>query len=127
MLDNFQLYVNEYLKQSDSKDVISFGDDKWLSIKKLKSLVCLSFYHACIDAVVNHIAKNSILNDPNNNNKNIRSWFFQGEECEILRAGSSGWQKGKLKINVTLEFIPDESEDPSPLDDVRQELNKSDS
>jgi hypothetical protein len=32
--------------------------------------------------------------------------------------------KGKLKINVTLKFIPDKPETPeSILDDVRQELN----
>ena len=52
--------------------------------------------------------------------------FEEGQECEILKAGSSGWQKGKLKINVTLEFIPDEPElEKSPLDDVRQEINSN--
>ena len=55
------------------------------------------------------------------------SWFYQGEECEILKAGSNGWQKGRLKINISLEFIPDEPEEiKSPLDDVRQQIDSGD-
>ena len=39
-------------------------------------------------------------------------WLKDGEECEILKANSSGWQKGKikLKVNVTLDFVPNEPE-----------------
>ena len=70
------------------------------------------------------------LNSSNNgcltSNENSSAWFSQGEKCEILRAGSSGWDNGKIKINVTLEFIPDESEEAqSPLDDIRQETIQS--
>jgi hypothetical protein len=28
----------------------------------------------------------------------------------MLKAGTNGWQKGKLKIKVSVEFIPDETE-----------------
>ena len=34
----------------------------------------------------------------------------QGADSEILKVASNGWKKGKLKINVSLEFIPDEPE-----------------
>ncbi len=37
-------------------------------------------------------------------------WFGEGIDCEILKIGASGWQKGKVKIKTTLEFIPDEPE-----------------
>ncbi|MEG3439087.1 KGK domain-containing protein [Pannus brasiliensis CCIBt3594] len=51
----------------------------------------------------------------------------EGVPCEILKANSSGWQKGKLKIRVSVEFYPDEPESieppPSPLDDIRQSMS----
>ena len=49
--------------------------------------------------------------------------------CHLLKIGSKGWEKGKLKIQViykgktevALEFSPDEPPKPeSPLDDLRQ-------
>ncbi|MCY7385353.1 MAG: hypothetical protein LH628_22880 [Microcoleus sp. CAN_BIN18] len=65
-------------------------------------------------------------------------WFGQGIDCEILRVGAQGWKKGKikLKLNVTIEFCPDEpeieeipennesetSQPESPLDDLRRQL-----
>ncbi|MFW6296407.1 MAG: KGK domain-containing protein, partial [Halothece sp.] len=39
-----------------------------------------------------------------------------------------GWQKGKFRIRVALEFIPDEPENnqpESPLDDIRQQMNQN--
>lgn len=48
-----------------------------------------------------------------------------GIDAEILRISAKGWQKGTFKINVTLEFIPDEpdnSQPESPLDDLRETL-----
>ena len=59
--------------------------------------------------------------------------FNSIRDCQILKIGSQGWQKGKLKINicishsnenldkVCLEFCPDELIEPeSPLDDIRK-------
>ena len=65
------------------------------------------------------------------------SWYSEGRDCEILKLGSKGWQKGKIKIKVTVEFCPDEPEieetlvstqaevnqSQSPLDDIRQMMN----
>jgi hypothetical protein len=57
------------------------------------------------------------------------SKFFQeGIECEILKFNSEEWQKGKMKIKVTLEFCPDEpdiKEPESPLDDLRRKINEA--
>ncbi len=56
----------------------------------------------------------------------------EGIDCQILKIGSRGWQKGKLKIEVnrsfhsgqtqtSIKFCPDEPlEQKSPLDDIRQ-------
>ncbi len=119
MANSFNLNSNEYLQQCDSKDVISFNSDKWIGVGKLKEIVHRSFTKSGVDAAINYISKNSEL-------RNNVLWFNDGEKCEILKAGSQGWQKGKIKINITLEFIPDEPESiESPLDDVRQEIEQS--
>lgn len=55
-------------------------------------------------------------------------WFNQGKSCEILKLGSTGWQKGKVRLKVIVEFCPDEpevSEPESPLDCLRQQLIES--
>src|SRR4028118_81053 len=56
----------------------------------------------------------------------------EGIDCQLLRIGAKGWQKGKLKIEVnrsfqsgeaqtSIRFGPDEPLEPkSPLDDIRQ-------
>ncbi|MGL5806098.1 MAG: KGK domain-containing protein [Xenococcaceae cyanobacterium] len=65
---------------------------------------------------------NPILNEE----RNSWNWFDKGIECEILKVGAKDWQKGKVRLKVTLEFELDESEDnnsDSPLDDIRQTIN----
>lgn len=66
-------------------------------------------------------------------------WFKQGVDCEILRPDSKGWQKGKIRIRISLEFCPDDigeasnipslanTEQVASLDDIRQTLNHSNS
>ncbi|MDQ2097929.1 MAG: KGK domain-containing protein [Tychonema bourrellyi B0820] len=56
----------------------------------------------------------------------------EGIDCQILKIGSKGWQKGKVQIEVnkniksgetqtSIKFCPDEPlEQKSPLDDIRQ-------
>ncbi len=59
-------------------------------------------------------------------------WLGEGVNVEILKYGSPGWKKGKLRIKINLEFCPDEPEFPqrsnqhetreaeSPLDEIRR-------
>jgi hypothetical protein len=51
-----------------------------------------------------------------------------GTDSEILKVASSGWKKGRFKLKMAIEFIPDEpqiqdelnsSEYKSPLDEIR--------
>ena len=56
----------------------------------------------------------------------------EGIDCQVLKIGSKGWQKGKVQIEVnknfksgeaqtSIKFCPDEPLEPkSPLDDIRQ-------
>ena len=55
------------------------------------------------------------------------SWFKDGVPCEILKVNSNGWQKGKFRIKITLQFCLDEAEitqPESPLDDIRRKINE---
>ena len=56
----------------------------------------------------------------------------EGIDCQVLKIGSKGWEKGKVQIEVnkniksgetqiSIQFCPDEPlEQKSPLDDIRQ-------
>lgn len=120
MSNNFEVNINEYLHKCDLRDVLSFETDHLMNVSKFKNIVHHSFLSSGISSVCGYISNNSSL-------KNSNDWFYGGKKCEILQAGAKGWQKGKLKINVTLEFIPDEPEEKSPLDDVRQEIDRDNS
>ncbi|WP_016951684.1 KGK domain-containing protein [Anabaena sp. PCC 7108] len=57
----------------------------------------------------------------------------EGAACEFLSINGGGWRKGKVKLRMEFEFIPDEPESvslppvkpESPLDDLRAELLKN--
>ncbi|MDJ0690972.1 MAG: KGK domain-containing protein [Xenococcaceae cyanobacterium MO_188.B32] len=58
--------------------------------------------------------------------KNRKKWLVEGLDCEILSLGAKKWQKGKLRVNLTIEFCPDKPEEikpESPLDDIRKTIN----
>ncbi len=44
-------------------------------------------------------------------------WFGEGLECEALRFGTRGWQRGRVRIR--LEFCPDKEPAPKLLDSRR--------
>ncbi|NJN74077.1 MAG: hypothetical protein HC799_15315 [Limnothrix sp. RL_2_0] len=57
-----------------------------------------------------------------------KRWFTDGYEAEVLDVGGSGWKKGRVKINISVEFIPDDCEEvspESPLDDIRQSISNN--
>lgn len=64
--------------------------------------------------------------------KKLEKWFGEGVDCELLKLGAKGWQKGKLRVKLTVEFCPEQPEieesqtnnqSESPLDDIRQMIN----
>lgn len=55
----------------------------------------------------------------NNDNKDKRKkWLDEGVEVEVLKVGSLAWQKGKLRVKVTVEFCPDD--ESNCLDEFRE-------
>ena len=100
---NFNLKPNEFLDSCNSKDVISFGSAGTFTLRQLFRNISYAFNKPIIHAISKSIERelehkcdaNLLLNN--------------GKKCEILQAGSAGWQTGKLKlkVNLTLEFIAD--------------------
>lgn len=39
-----------------------------------------------------------------------KGWIDGGVECEVLQTSGGGWQKGKVKLSIRIEFVPDEPE-----------------
>ncbi len=140
--------MNKIFQPLDSDiDVLLFTQDTY-TVSKLKELIhedfCQKFSTKANDSnwVVTDIFKSVSINQALFQGEDITlKSSLEGITCQILRVGSSGWQSGKLrikiyteiihkknyweddkpKINVVLEFCPDELDQPeSPLDDIRQ-------
>ena len=126
----------------DNNDAVSFGMTM-LKMEKLRKTVNKLFSGWDLGETLDDLLRKENLNIEvpcNHPQKNwsYEEWFGKGIECEILRVGAQGWKKGKmkLKLNVTIEFCPDEpeveetpennesetSQPESPLDDLRRQL-----
>ncbi|PPS45761.1 KGK domain-containing protein [Chroococcidiopsis sp. TS-821] len=58
--------------------------------------------------------------------KDSHEWIENGKECEILVPGAKGWQKGRLRIKVVLEFCPDEVElEETPEKIIHEPITKN--
>lgn len=61
----------------------------------------------------------------NPGDQRIEQWLNKGVKSEVLKPGGD-WQKGKVKMKITLEFCPDEPTQPaSPLDDIRKQIKEN--
>ena len=126
----------------DNDDAVSFGG-AMLKIETLKKTVNEVLPENGLGQTLNSsLSKQKLDIDVGLTTDQTRylyeKWFGEGIDCEILRVGDQGWKKGKmkLKLNVTIEFCPDEpereetpennesetSQPESPLDDLRRQL-----
>ncbi|MEB3192853.1 MAG: KGK domain-containing protein [Snowella sp.] len=111
---------NNFLESLNDDDVLELFD-QLVKSKDLKFALDDSFGEPIQQRLVDHLKHRGIKTQDKR-----EIWFDQGAKCRILKAGSSGWKKGRVKINVTVEFIPDEPESmqyESLLDEFRQEIN----
>jgi hypothetical protein len=134
---------NSYLQECGDDGVISFSSQIY-KIGKIKQALDQAFGgkvpHVLIESLESQgIQEARIYRRSGGGNPNEANyyWFREGKDCEILRIGSNGWQKGKLRIKVSLEFCPDEPEveeivaneeivpTESPLDDLRQIMKEN--
>ena len=112
---------NSYLPECGDDDVLAFNADL-VKVGKFRDLVKFAFNdpNQIPDTLFGLLRTNGVYINP-------QDAFGKGLDGEILKIGAKGWQKGKLRIKVSLEFYPDEpeiSEPESPLDDLRQMINQ---
>ena len=107
-----------YLKNCGEDDVLSFGTTMF-KVDKLREEVnnLLNEYKLGEQLKNSLTEKNLHINSScyfrgRNPQLFYNKWFDDGINCEILRIGANGWQKGRviIKLNVSLEFCPDEPE-----------------
>ena len=113
---------NSYLQECGDDDVLSFSKAMF-KVGKFRDAVEYAF----TDKNKVEASLDYALQEKKVAPSNIRELLGEGVNCEVLRIASKGWQKGKLRIKVSLEFYPDEpeiSEPESPLDDLRQMINQ---
>ena len=118
---------NSYLPEYGDDDVLSFASGEMFKIGKFRQ----ALKTVCTDQ--NQIP-NSLHSALSTRGIKIsggasatKTILEDGVDGEVLRIGAKGWQKGKWRIKVSLEFSPDEpeiSEPESPLDDIRQMMNQ---
>lgn len=101
----------------------------------------LSSYFSFLTLTVNQFT--TAIEDRVSISDELRNQIFEeGVDCEVLKFGSKDWQKGKIRVKMTVEFCPDEPEeieeeeaeesengesedsDFDSLDDLRKELNQ---
>jgi hypothetical protein len=49
-------------------------------------------------------------------------WFGEGLECQVLRFGTKGWQRGKVRLRLEFDPQPDR---PKMLDPQREDIRRS--
>lgn len=120
MNDNFEL------KSCSTNDALEFSSGTY-RIQKILDGISSVFKSILGTNLCSELTKRQINITPKNKLKHdYANWFTNGIDCEILRVGGKSWEKGLLKINISIEFIPDEVAKPeSPLDNVRQEINQN--
>ncbi|PSB08161.1 KGK family protein [filamentous cyanobacterium Phorm 46] len=122
-------------------DVLSLGKAtftvrrlKELAASKFRSILDISVDKNRYDTISTMMEELQINEETKIRGGNI-TWKTsqQGIDCQILKIGSKGWQKGKLQIEIngglefsgktqtSIKFFPDEpAKQKSPLDDIRQ-------
>lgn len=124
MSDKFELL--------DSEEVLSFEIER----NRNFSIFSLPLTFTIDDFFSN--IKSFIINASGTYRHKSEKILNDGLEGKALRFGAKGWQKGKVRVRLVIEFCPDEPGDEeitkdnqsssktseSPLDDLRQKINQ---
>jgi hypothetical protein len=119
-------------------DVLSFGDTTF-KVGRFKTVVKKLFGPEMGNTLSNGLKSQGVQIDnkitmPSGKSDDLKRWFGEGVDCEILKIGYPGWKKGKVKIKVSLEFYMEDdnqkldnqaiTEPESPLDDLHRMINE---
>jgi len=132
---------NFSLQNCDEDDVVSFGDDTF-KVSKFRKAVNGAFGNNLGNQFYSQLSSyqgikiDGAIVAPKGVDEPYARWFNDGIDCEILQLGSKIWQKGKVKIKVSVEFYIEEDSEQltsdaseielpeSPLDDIRQMISQ---
>jgi hypothetical protein len=115
--------------EKDQEAVVSFGKygESTFMFSYLVNQIREAFKQEGMQSVVQRLQPQGGLP------KNHYELSGTGLDCKVLETNSPGWQKGKLRIKITVEFSPDEPPQPleednpetpeSELEKIRQALN----
>ena len=138
---NEKLESNNNYEILDGDDVLLFDKATFL-VRRFEELVTSQFIEILDLIAIRESRQKSIINWMKELRINEEiiinagdvNWNSpqEGIDCQVLKIGSKGWQKGRLQIKVNenfqsgktqvcIKFCPDEPLEPkSPLDDIRQ-------
>ena len=95
-------------------DVLSFRDGT-VRVATLRHVLDVALSSKLPDALADSLTTQKALFGGDRQFRNSkawmrqdRNWFQDGIDCEVLQLGSAGWQQGKLRLRVTVEFVPNE-------------------
>lgn len=125
--------MDEEFVEIDWNEVISLAECKYTIV-----LNHITFKAGELTEALKNPLRNAMVHNKSSiPSELVDNWLENGVECEILKRGTKDWQSGKVRIKISLEFCPDESEikeitkteqpesstPESPLDDLRKMLN----
>ncbi|XWK88497.1 MAG: KGK domain-containing protein [Phormidium sp.] len=110
---------NKFQLLDRDDDVLSFEQDKMLKVGQLKEEIWQNFSLFARDSFnygrrhlrLENYSKLTIINGLFNE-INWQCSPSEGIDCEVLRLGAQNWQKGKLKIQAILKFLPPLEQQP---------------
>ena len=132
------MHDNSFFLNYSDDDVCSSPDYAMFKVGKLRQTIKRAF-RGSLQKALNDVLKadglqfNTSVYNHKTRGIDEKDWFGDGMDCEILKIGAKGWQKGKIKIRVSVEFCSDEpeiketpqiTEPESPLDDIRRKINE---
>lgn len=135
---------NSFLQNYGDDDVLSSASGMF-KVGKLTEAMKKAFGVSSLQTALNDVLKSegveisTTFYNPSLRTHCQKNWLGEGVDCEILQIGAKGWQKGKLRIRVTVDFCPDEpdveeiqasdkpkiAQSESPLDDIRQMMKEN--
>lgn len=104
---------NSFIPQPiNENDVLAFGDATFKA-GKFKRAVESCFSSGLGSGLSAELSNKGIQIDsgvltPNGTFAEFSQWFDQGIDCEILKVGSQGWTKAKVRVHITVEFSTEE-------------------
>ena len=112
----------QILNGINDNDVINFtkpGEKKTFCISEFRTIIKTAtdtMKKAYAESLISQ--GHQLYTDWSHRNATYDGWFDgSGAKCELLRLGDSQWKHGKVRIRIEVEFIPDDDEDSSEINE----------